>query len=53
VGTIVGSYYGSITTFDVPRKGYQTAPVSLNDWGQTTGIVYDANFVTHGLYGVP
>jgi hypothetical protein len=67
VGTIVGSYYGedgvphgfwratngSITTYDVPRKGYLTVPVSLNDWGQATGLAYDANFVTHGFYLVP
>jgi hypothetical protein len=66
-GTIAGTYSGedgvlhglwraangSITTFDVPRKGYQTAPVSLNDFGQITGIAYDANFVTHALFVIP
>lgn len=67
VGTIVGTYFGedglphgfwraangSITTFDVPRAGYLTNPVSLNDFGQITGIAYDANFATHGLYVIP
>jgi hypothetical protein len=67
VGLIAGTYYGedglphgfwraangSITTFDVPRKGYLTSPVSLNDFGQITGIAYDANFVNHGLYVIP
>ena len=67
LGTIVGTYYGedgnphgfwrdangSITTFDVPLAGYLTQPVSLNDWGQITGIAYDANFVVHGLYVIP
>ena len=24
-----------------------------SDWGQITGIAYDANFVTHGLYAAP
>jgi len=67
VGTIVGAYYGedglphgfwraangSITKFDLRRAGYLTFPVSLNDWGQITGVAYDPNFVTHGLYVTP
>jgi len=67
VGTIVGTYYGedgnphgfwraadgTITTFDVPRAGYLTVPVSLNDRGQITGVAYDGNFATHGLYVSP
>jgi hypothetical protein len=66
-GSIVGTYYGedgvphgfsraangSITTFDVPRKGYLTVPLSLNDFGQITGIALDAKFVTHGLLVIP
>jgi hypothetical protein len=44
---------GAITTFDVPKAGYLTVPVSLNDFGQITGIAYDANFVTHGLLITP
>ena len=67
VGTIAGKYFGedglphgfwraangSITTFDVPRAGYLTNPVSLNDFGQITGVAYDSNLVTHGLYVIP
>ena len=67
VGMVAGTYYGedglphgfwraangSITTFDVPRKGYLTLPFSLNDFGQITGIAYDANLVTHGLFVIP
>ena len=66
-GTIVGTYYGedgnphgfyraangSITRFDVQRAGYLTAPVSLNDFGQITGVAYDPDFVTHGLKVIP
>ena len=67
VGTIVGAYFGedgnphgfwraangSITTFDVKRSGYLTQPVSLNDFGQITGIAYDPTFATHGLLVLP
>jgi hypothetical protein len=67
VGMIAGTYTGEdgvlhgfwraangcITKFDVPRAGYQTYPVSLNDFGQITGIAYDANFVNHGLHVIP
>jgi hypothetical protein len=67
VGTVVGVYFGedgvphgfwraangSITTFDVQRRGYLTDPISLNDFGQITGIAFDARFVTHGLLVTP
>lgn len=45
LGTIVGTYFG--------EDGNPTDPVSINDWGQITGIAFDANFVTHGLYVIP
>lgn len=67
VGTVTGSYFGedgnphgfwragngAITTFDLKRPGYLTEPVSLNDFGQITGIAFDPTFATHGLLVIP
>jgi hypothetical protein len=67
LGTVAGTYQGEdgiahgfwraangkITTFDAPQAGYQIVPQAINDWGQITGIAYDANFVTHGLLATP
>jgi probable HAF family extracellular repeat protein len=67
VGTIVGTSWdedglphgfrraanGSMTMIEVPRAGYLTDPTTVNDFGQITGVAYDANFVDHGLYAIP
>jgi hypothetical protein len=67
VGTVVGVYYGedgighgfwraangAITRFEVPRPGYSSQPVSINDFGQITGFAYDPTAATHGLYVRP
>jgi len=44
---------GAITRFEVPRPGYSSQPVSLNDFGQITGIAYDPTSAVHGLYVRP
>jgi hypothetical protein len=40
---------GSITRFDFPKANYFTLPLSINDAGTITGIVYDPHLVVHGL----
>ena len=53
---------GKFTTFDAPGAGtdsyegtgcFSDCPVSLNDWGQITGIYIDTNFVYHGYLWSP
>jgi hypothetical protein len=53
---------GEFTTFDAPGAGtgfeqgtgcFSDCPVSLNDWGATTGIYIDANYEYHGYVRSP
>jgi hypothetical protein len=67
LGRVVGTYYGedgnphgfwrdadgTIVRFDAPGDTNFTSPVAINDEGQITGIVYDANIVVHGLLVKP
>jgi hypothetical protein len=67
LGRVTGTYYGedgnahgfwrdadgTITRFDYPGANYFTQLNAVNDWGQITGQVYDANLVVHGLLVTP
>jgi hypothetical protein len=67
LGDVVGTYYGedgnshgfwrradgTIKRVDVAGAGNQTDIQTINDFGQMTGIVFDANAVEHGLLVKP
>jgi hypothetical protein len=68
LGKVVGVYFGedgnphgfwydedgSIKKFDYqPNAGFLTYPTSIDAGGQSTGIVFDSNFVVHGLLAIP